>query len=183
MTVEPIGDFGQQTVKFRLHELYRQAHQKCKEIRAVVEHCVIEPHRAQDLGKVAKIIQLYPKVKPRNTVNPGSCLFAKPFTGKGNKSNSTSETLNNSSAEIGSAPAVDHHVHERIMFHLAYKTRESARLIQLDTQDPVHLDAQGAIDQDLGRAYQNACWEKEPIFIVVSIERVQQETLMVGLVV
>ena len=162
--MEPIGDFGQQTVKFRLPELYRQAHQKYKEIRAVVEHCVIEPHKAQDLGKVAKLSSFIQRSNPRNTVNPGSCLFAEPSTGKRNKSNFTSETHNNNSAEFGSASAVDHHVHERIMQY-SHTKLESARLIQLDTQDPVHLDAQGAIDQDLGRAYQICLLgEKKPIW-------------------
>ena len=81
-------------------------------------------------------------------------------------------------------------MHEGIMFHLAYETLESARLIQIDTKDPVHLGAQGAIDQDLGRAYQKCpvgrkkanlarSYAARSSFIVVSIERARQETLMV----
>ena len=69
-----------------------------------------------------------------------------------------------SSAEVGSALSVDHHVHEKNMFHLAYENRESARLIERDTLDFVRFGAQGAIDQDLGRAYKKCLvGRKKPI--------------------
>ena len=43
------------------------------------------------------------------------------------------------SAEVGSTSFVDRHVHERIIFHHVYETREVREADQLDTQDPVHL--------------------------------------------
>ena len=76
------------------------------------------------------------------------------------------------------------------MEHLAYDWRVR-KLIQIDTQDSVHLDAQGAIDQDVGRTYQKCLLGEEAnlvrsfaarsSFKVVSLSTTR--TLMVGLVV
>ena len=123
---------------------------------------VHEPHKAQDLAKWPKFIQLYRKSNPRNSNSPGSCSFAKPFTGKGNKSNSTGETLTQLSASTllhstkalqkSAAPfpwtttCTKNNVPSRI------RNGEFARLIERDTQDFVRFGAQGAIDQDLDRA-------------------------------
>ena len=105
-------------------------------------------HTGRKTWQSGPIVQLYPNVNQKNRQSK-KLLVRETSYRKGKQKYSTSENVNKSSTEISSAPAVHHHVHERIMFH----QRESTRLIQLDTQDPVHLDAQGAIDQDLARSF------------------------------
>ena len=112
--------------------------------------------RRKTWAKWPKINQLYRKSNPRNTVSPGSCSFAKPFTRKGNKCNSTSEILTQSSASTL--------VHSTTALQKSAAPLPSARLIERDTQDLVHFGARGAIDQDLGRAYQKCpVGRKKPI--------------------
>ena len=132
----------------------------------------------QDLGNVAKSA-LSKGHQEKPSIQEVACL--KPLTRKGDKSNSTSETLT-TVLQKQQRSAVDHHVHERIMFYLAYKFRESARLIQLDTQ----YSCTSKRNTPLPRFWQSLpkCLLGDEVNIkVVFIERVQQETLMVELVV